>query len=160
MSLDTLYYTLGKSSQKIVLTEKVLAHISNYRQIGKRFEAGGQLFGHLVDNEVFVTLATGPYPEDFRSRYSFKPCRKREKQDIAFFFRGGLHYIGDWHTHPEPIPKPSARDVDSMEDCFVKSKHQHGAFLLVILGTAPTPAGISLTLHNSSGHKALICIEK
>ena len=43
-------------------------------------------------------------------------------------------YLGDWHTHPEDVPKPSPRDLASIDDIARRSMHQLPGFLLCIVG--------------------------
>lgn len=137
--------------QKIHFAEEVINHFKSHRQ-STGPEVGGQLFGRYVDGKVYIEKATGPYPEDKKLRFSFLPSRSKERKDINEHFRSGLHYVGDWHTHPEKFPKPSLTDLTSMRDCFVKSRHQHGAFLMVIVGNGIGPEWLSLSLHNEKSH--------
>lgn len=98
-------------------------------------ESGGQLFfRYAEDNIILVVLATGPGAGDKRSRYSFWPNRKREQLEIESAFNAGLHYIGDWHSHPEDIPSPSSDDETKMHGIFIRSEHQLENMLFVIVG--------------------------
>jgi hypothetical protein len=66
-----------------------------------------------------------------------------------------LHYVGDWHTHPELAPSPSGRDLRSIEECARKSTHGLNGFLLIVVGLAPFPEGLSVSLHNANEHVGL-----
>ena len=57
-------------------------------------------------------------------------------------FKRSLHYIGDWHTHYQRTPAPSARDVAAMCALFVKSTHELPGLAIVIVGQAPEPDGL------------------
>ena len=57
-------------------------------------------------------------------------------------FSSGLHYIGDWHTHPEDIPEPSGVDINKMQAIFRKSDHQLKGMLLVVVGRGTAPDGL------------------
>ena len=57
-------------------------------------------------------------------------------------FKRGLHYIGDWHTHHQWTPVPSARDVTAMRALFVESTHELPGLAIVIVGRAPEPEGL------------------
>lgn len=76
------------------------------------------------------------------------PDRKSEQREIDRWHSKGFHYVGDWHTHPESVPSPSGRDSESIRDCFVKSKHHLLGFLLIIVGTAPLPEGLYVSLND------------
>lgn len=59
----------------VILSEEVLSHIYKFAQTSTRHkEAGGQFFSSTPESSVVrVTLATGPYQEDKRSRFGFNP---------------------------------------------------------------------------------------
>jgi len=105
-------------------------------------EAGGQLFAKLEPSRVLLLKATRPNRHDIRSRYSFLPNRKREQRDINASFRAGLHYIGDWHTHPEDCPVASGPDIHKIQAVFRESRHSLAAMLLVVIGRASGADGI------------------
>ncbi len=67
----------------------------------------------------------------------------------------GLQFIGDWHTHPEPKPLPSASDVHSIRQAVRKSKHHLNGFVLLIAGTESFPVGLFLSLYYAEGHTAI-----
>jgi integrative and conjugative element protein (TIGR02256 family) len=105
-------------------------------------EAGGQLFYRVKDNKIIIDYATEPMHRDKRSRFSFLPNRKQEQLDIDVMFVDGLHYIGDWHTHPEDVPNPSGEDANKMKAIFRESKHVLAGMLLVVVGRQQTSSGL------------------
>ncbi|WP_420418342.1 Mov34/MPN/PAD-1 family protein [Pacificispira sp.] len=142
---------IGTSGQELVYEPDVLRHFSRNRQFSSPSkEAGGQLFAKFVGSSIRIVVATGPYPSDKRTRVSFAPNRALENKEIRSMFKRGLHYIGDWHTHPEKRPKPSAIDVASMRDCFQKSTHRLNFFVLSIVGNEQARLCISTMLCNQS----------
>jgi integrative and conjugative element protein (TIGR02256 family) len=95
-------YEIQGAGQTLVFTGPVLKTFSEHRQL--RFwqrEAGGQLFGHFQGATIEVVEATGPRRTDRRTRTSYIPDRRAEQREIDERFRRGLHFIGDWHSHPE-----------------------------------------------------------
>lgn len=110
-------------------------------------EAGGQLFAQFIDGDVVVEKATGPRPSDLRFRHLFIPDRSKEQSEINAMHREGFHFVGDWHTHPEPIPAASPSDVNSIRDAFAKSKHHLNWFIMMIAGTKEFPAGLFVATH-------------
>src|SRR5688572_22440122 len=151
LSSMQISFTL-KTGQKLALLPEVMEYLDQFRQIepGKP-ESGGQLFFKLVENDIHICRATGPYKTDQQSRFSFEPDKKKQAADIKSHFKKGLHFLGDWHTHPEEFPIPSQMDLASMGDCFARSKHELESFLLLILGTSPGPAGMWISLHYKNG---------
>ena len=77
------------------------------------------------------------------------PDRYAEQMEIDYWHQKGLHYVGDWHTHPESVAQPSAADIQSIRDSFSKSRHSLHGFLLVIIGTAKLPTGLYVSLNNA-----------
>lgn len=146
-----LVYPVGSTGEVIVLVDSVVAHVTQFAQHDSQAnEAGGQLFARLEENRVIVAEATGPRPTDYCSRASFRPDRSAERKEIKSYHRRGLHFVGDWHTHPEPVPTPSTTDVASITECYSRSIHSLGAFVLLIVGTKDPPLGFWLSLHNES----------
>jgi integrative and conjugative element protein (TIGR02256 family) len=135
-----MIYTIGDSGQRIVFSKDVLAHFDKCRQTRWwHREAGGQLFARFELPTITVVEATGPRHGDCRTRYSYHPDREAEQREIVERHAQGLHFIGDWHTHPEDAPTPSWRDEESMREVFTQSEHGLNGFLLVIAGRDRVP---------------------
>lgn len=143
---------LAPSGLSATVSGKALTHVHRFRQTTcwKR-EAGGQLFAKVLDAGWLVEEATGPRINDIRSRFGFEPDRPAERREIQKLFATGLHYVGDWHTHPEPTPTPSQIDLNSIRDMVQASKHELPGFLMLIVGTNLDTTGYSLTLHRVDG---------
>ncbi|MCC5865935.1 MAG: Mov34/MPN/PAD-1 family protein [Wenzhouxiangella sp.] len=142
---------IGDSGQQLVLDASVLSHFKNWQQLRQGMpEAGGQLFGTISETCVTVKKATGPRPSDRRGPFYFVADRLAERREIRAMHKSGLHYFGDWHTHPQAVPTPSATDLESMSDLFVRSKHQLNAFLMIIVGTEQFPDGLHISLHEAN----------
>jgi integrative and conjugative element protein (TIGR02256 family) len=131
----------------IILTDKTLSTMAKYRQLDpKAKEAGGQLFAKFDSADTIIVEATTPKLLDKRTRYGFKPNRMLQKLEIYDRYRKGLHFVGDWHTHPEKYPSPSDKDISDMAECFNLSIHNLRAFVMVIMGIEPTPDGLHAAL--------------
>jgi integrative and conjugative element protein (TIGR02256 family) len=152
--MAALRFPIGISGQVLVLPDEAQSHFADMRQDSwRKAEAGGQLFAHITPAEITVTKVTGPRPSDKRGRYYFEPDRRAEQREIGAMHKRDLHYVGDWHTHPERVPSPSERDIRSIDECARKSGHGLRAFVLILVGTAPFPKGLYVSLH--SGHEAV-----
>jgi integrative and conjugative element protein (TIGR02256 family) len=152
-----------KDSQGITycFEQVVLDHFLLHRQIPPTAkEAGGQLFGKFNNDIVYVCCATGPRNIDRSGRFFFNPSRWLEQLEIKRKFRQGLHYIGDWHTHPQKKPTPSSLDIQSMNDCYEQSIHQLPYFALVIVGQTAPPKGLWVSLHNGKQWLELFCLKE
>lgn len=144
-------YPSGDTGQTLVFTDQVLRHLDRHRQLRPRSkEAGGQLFARFeVDGRVGIERATGPRRSDRRGACFFYPDREAERREIRRNFKKDLHYVGDWHTHPESCPHPSALDINSFREMFVQSRHGLQSFVMVIVGTEPPPDGLYVALCGS-----------
>jgi integrative and conjugative element protein (TIGR02256 family) len=146
-------YSIGASGQRLIFTKPVTDRFIAYRQTRWwHREAGGQLFARFELPDIIVLEATGPRRSDRRTRYTYYPNRKAEQREISERHRNGLHFIGDWHTHPVDIPTPSADDAGSMAELVTRSKHSLNAFVLVIVGRADFPKGLSVSAYYLAGH--------
>lgn len=135
-----------------VIMQEVLIHLDAHRQRSPHDkEAGGQLFAEISREAWHIVRATGPRRTDFRSRFGFRPNRNAEREEIRSLFSEGLHYVGDWHTHPECRPTPSSSDLNSLRDMVANSRHELPGFVMIIVGQDPWPAGLWMSLHTSSG---------
>ncbi len=144
----------------VSFSSEVVKHFVDHRQQGKiKTEIGGQLFAEFVKNEVRVVRTTGPNATDKRGWAWFKPDQRKQNIEIKQLFEDGLHFVGDWHTHPEREPSPSSWDLESMEDCFKKSRHQLKAFVMVIIGRAEFPQGLWVSLHGPAKWERLALAE-
>jgi integrative and conjugative element protein (TIGR02256 family) len=145
-------YPIGRSGQALIFTVPVLESFSTHRQL--RFwqrEAGGQLFGRLDGSRIEVLEATGPRRTDRRTRTTYVPDRRAEQREIDDRFGRGLHFIGDWHSHPEKIPVPSYRDVSSLDDTVRRSSHSMLGLVLVIVGQLAAPEGLHVSIFHGDG---------
>lgn len=152
-------YAVADSGQDLLFTDEVLTRFGENRQTPWRsHESGGQLFARFEGTDVIVAKATGPRRQDRRGRHFFHPNRLLEQLDIRRMYRQGLHFIGDWHTHPEAVPQPSGLDITSIADCYRRSHHDLAGFVLVVVGTAPFPGGLHVSLHSGVHTIALRCL--
>lgn len=148
----SLVYGFESGGPSVILTDDAVASMVHYRQMtAKDKEAGGQLFARFEGTSTIIVEATEPKPLDKRARYGFIPNQWLQRLEIKSLHKRGKHFVGDWHTHPQPVPSPSSEDINSMVDCFRKSRHELRAFLMVIVGTAKPPEGLFVCLVDGNG---------
>lgn len=142
----TQRYSVVPGGAAIVFSSGVLATFDQFRQRSHRDrEAGGQLFARFVGADTIILKATGPKLLDRRSRTKFEPNRWLQQRELRRNWDRGLHFVGDWHTHPEVRPYPSSLDLQSMKEAFLRSRHELRNFVLVVVGTAGS-VGLHVTL--------------
>ncbi|MBT3071425.1 Mov34/MPN/PAD-1 family protein [Rhodomicrobium sp. Az07] len=151
---------VGVPEVSIHFDAAVLGHFERNRQSSFwSRESGGQLFATIRGPEWTVVRATGPRVSDFRRRFRFFPSRRDEQIEIERLFREGLHYVGDWHTHPESRPTPSYMDLHSMDEMVRRSVHELPGFLMVIVGTELSGHGLWISFHSKSGKSERVYLE-
>jgi integrative and conjugative element protein (TIGR02256 family) len=142
-----IIYSIGQSGQRLIFCDAVVERFRKYRQLKWwSREAGGQLFARFSMPDIVVEEATGPRRSDWRTRTSYRPNRLAEQKEIISRHARGLHFIGDWHTHPEPIASPSTDDSLSMSETVSRSRHELNAFVMVIVGQSELPGCLSVSL--------------
>lgn len=145
-----LRYSIVSGGPAIILTDDMLAVFDRYRQRSHRDkEAGGQLFAKFEGTETVIVDATVPSLLDRRNRTRFEPNQWLQQREIRAKRDQGLHFVGDWHSHPEAVPRPSYVDLHSMRECFACSMHDLRNFVLIVVGTAPAPTGLYVGLVGS-----------
>jgi integrative and conjugative element protein (TIGR02256 family) len=150
-------FPIAASNQRLVFSSGVLSHFAKHRQLRWwQREAGGQLFARFAMPDVIVEEATGPRRTDLRTRTTYRPNRRAEQREIISRHTRGLHYVGDWHTHPEPVPSPSRDDELSMRELVMRSKHALNGFILVIVGQEIFPAALCVSFVPRSGDAPLM----
>lgn len=156
-----LRYALRGPRPTLVIRGAVLVHFDRHRQRTRAdTEAGGQIFATYEPETITICRATGPYATDDRRRCLFTPDRSREDRDLRRWFRKKQHFLGNWHTHPEAIPRPSRVDVRNTRQRFRESDHPLLAFTMIIVGTNDFPEGLWVSLINDVGHTQLHPVPK
>lgn len=96
------------------LADPVIAVFRHFAQTrSSDLESGGLLLGTVHGASLAVVEATVPSETDTRSRTLFErmPFLHSAIAQKRWCASGGLiRYLGEWHTHPEDYPQPSALD--------------------------------------------------
>jgi integrative and conjugative element protein (TIGR02256 family) len=152
-----LIFPIGESGQRLVVDASVLRHFVKYQQRDEdSLEAGGQLFARFSEESVTICKVTGARLMDRRSLYSYIPDRREEQREINELHQRGLHFIGDWHTHPEPFPTPSPSDIRTIKEAVAKSRHHLHGFIMIVVGNGDFPAGLHVSLNTAVSHLRLL----
>lgn len=98
-----------------MLPEGLASELRRYEQNKTAaLEAGGTLVGLRRGPHFEVTHLTTPQRDDIRGRTSFVRRARSHMRIIIERWRRGAHqvgYLGEWHTHPETMPRPSTIDM-------------------------------------------------
>jgi len=147
-----LIFSYPGVSQSVVVSEQAQQTFLRYRQAHLfRSEAGGLLFAKISATQIAIQEATSPSRRDYRTRGRFILDLVEAQKVIAERFSSKLHYVGEWHTHPEPVPRPTERDLKTIASVFEKSQHRLRSLILIIVGNGDPPS-IWCSLHRSADH--------
>lgn len=98
----------------IEIGTKALQRLEKYREAEE--EGGGVLLGRYIrgTQDIVVDEITEPQPSDKRSLFAFLRDALAHQRIIDWFWKqssGTTNYLGEWHSHPEDNPTPSAQDL-------------------------------------------------
>jgi proteasome lid subunit RPN8/RPN11 len=86
-------------------------------------ETGGWLFAPATrgwHTDIEVRVATGPGEGAGHSARAYQPSGDYRETEADFTRDGAdLCRIGDWHSHPDKHARPSDRDLDCWQNCFL-----------------------------------------
>lgn len=152
--------TTRTASQKIVLSGQVVETLSRYRQRHPcSLEAGGQLFGQVTSDVVAVVHASHPSRHDTRTRYSFRSAGKNAQHRVIRLSTRSLHYLGEWHTHPQVQPRPSSDDRQAMRALHRRSVLSVTELVMIIVSSSGECCRWYIESSNSSGRVLLWDLE-
>ncbi|WP_300351565.1 Mov34/MPN/PAD-1 family protein [Clostridium sp.] len=120
------------------ITKDVIETLVSYKQIKKRYEAGGMLIASInrIDYKIEINDCTTPLEEDKRSFLGFKRSEKHNEILNKKWKESNYKklYIGEWHTHPQNIPSPSFQDKVSWKKLITRSVTDSEYLLFIIVG--------------------------
>jgi integrative and conjugative element protein (TIGR02256 family) len=96
-------------------------------------ESAGVLIGERRGKHIVITDISIPGKGDSCSRYQVdrKGEHHQKKVDESFIKSNKTkHYLGEWHTHPEKQPTPSALDYKSWSKIHINNEK----VVLIIVG--------------------------
>lgn len=124
---------------RIVFDEAVVATFISYTQNGlSETEAGGLLLGRHVKggSHIAVDIVSEPMCGDKRTRTSFFRGKGHERfaHECWHTSNATCAYLGNWHTHPERNPAPSAIDLHDWNNVLKNDIYEGEYLYFVIVG--------------------------
>ena len=98
---------------RVHISEDVLSDIRLEARSAYPNETGGVLLGFIADHVAYVRRAIGPGPGAEHAAHTFSPDQSWQLQQIEEWYDSNPReawYLGDWHTHPDGVARPSWRD--------------------------------------------------
>ncbi len=106
---------VGHSDALLLIEPQVLQRLVTFRQLNPSApEAGGILLGFRRGHHTHVSAATVPSKRDVQRRFAFfRHATQHQRVATRLWKQSGetMDYVGEWHTHPEDNPSPSAVDL-------------------------------------------------
>ncbi len=111
----------------VLIEDAVMLKTAPYvRPPENRREAGGILLGSYRGPHVEIVDCTVPLPGDRRLRFLFdRKDRGHQAAALAAWRRNDerVTAVGEWHTHPEPFPRPSMMDKMTWSRLMKSASH-------------------------------------
>lgn len=118
----------------VVISTEVANILLSYRQVSDSSpESAGVLIGECRGVHIVLKDLSEPSKFDIRSRFMVDRISKHHQRTVDEAFKksnGELHYLGEWHTHPEDVPNPSITDYTSWH----KNLKSDLPLILIIVG--------------------------
>jgi integrative and conjugative element protein (TIGR02256 family) len=127
---------------RLVLTEEAKKMIISTTEASSDKETGGVLIG-FVDNSrrAIVVKATGPGPNAVQTKALFdrdvEYIQTELEKAASELGERGL-YLGEWHSHLEPDPRPSTTDITSLFGIAEALNYLTRSPSMIIVGMSPT----------------------
>ncbi len=121
-------------SGRLLVESTVIDSLHQFRQSSDGIpESGGCLLGHYRPPHIHITGLTPPMKGDKQSKMQFERRDKTHIRIIKDFTKKTKTgtYIGEWHTHPEPIPSPSFIDKNGWNNIFSIRTPTNTIFMIV-----------------------------
>ena len=99
-----------------------------------RIETGGVLVGYTAGNTIYIEKASNGGKHAIHEILYFQADANYIDMFIDMEIANSqdrLRYIGEWHTHPEITPKPSIKDLQSLNEITESS---NDFCILLIIG--------------------------
>ncbi|SNV35354.1 Uncharacterised protein [Chryseobacterium taklimakanense] len=122
---------------RISISQTVIDGLNNFKQTGKKLEAGGVLMGSIFHDRIEILRISIPTPFDKSNRYGFVRDKRSAKIFIDYEFvnsKGKIIYLGEWHSHPEDYPTPSSQDIKMIREQYNENVFDEKFLLMLILG--------------------------
>jgi proteasome lid subunit RPN8/RPN11 len=150
-----LTYRLADANWSLVVGASVVSFLMAQAQRGRTSrERIGQLYSrNLSGSRIVVDAATLLEPRQASfARVTFDTQRMAAERRTQF--EQGLHFVGLWHTHPEPHPFPSELDRRLAEDHARAASDVLAGIVFMIMGNLSAPRSLRVWIQESASSSA------
>ena len=101
----------------VVIEDGLLEYLCELCAEAVPLETGGILIGSYTEggNTASVTRVEGPPSDSKGERNRFYRGTNGLQDLMEALWKSGEHYLGEWHSHPGGLPKPSRSDLEQMK---------------------------------------------
>jgi integrative and conjugative element protein (TIGR02256 family) len=150
-------------TEKIVVSTAAHADIVGHSESKRDVETGGILIGFRDKKgsvQILEVTAAGPNAIEERTRFErdYEYCQKCIDDAAARLGTKG-QYVGEWHSHHESDPQPSARDVESLTGIAQAANYLTNEPVMLIAGLDPASGKVK-RMHGSCFPLGMRCIER
>lgn len=140
-------YSAVRPQVEVKLSATILTTLSEEARKAGRDETGGILIGFYEGEFTAVVDEIAPMPKDSSfGRSWFRRGRHGLEELLQNRWQKGLHYLGEWHSHPGGDPAPSGPDSTAMHRIAVDPLYRCPAPLLLIVGERAPGFSISINV--------------
>ena len=135
---------------ELEITDSLLDKFYNLGMEHYPKEFGGLLIGSYSEDKKTCHVTETILPSKYvSSKYIFKRGKEGLKQKLEEFYNGtpSLNYVGEWHTHPDAEPEPSAMDKQAMKEISGNEDVLIASPILLILGIGTKKLKIGAYIH-------------
>ncbi len=100
-------------------------------------ETGGVLLGYHLEEDVHVTMIVGGGPRARHLVDSFEPDWPWQQEEVARHYQASsrtIEYLGDWHSHPRGVPRPSPKDRGAAKTIATSKDARCATPIMIIVG--------------------------
>lgn len=132
--VDKEFVFQAQDESLVVISTGVANTLISYRQLSdSSSESAGVLIGERRGVHIVIKKVSEPSLWDIRSRFMVDRVSKHHQKAVDDAFKknnGEWQYLGEWHTHPEDVPRPSMTDYSSWH----KNLKSSDPLILIIVG--------------------------
>lgn len=121
-----------------MFTKEVTNIFEKYKQVKfTQHESGGILLGKVYDEVIVVDQVSEPSPDDQSGRFYFDRNILKAQHIVKKVWEesnGERIYLGEWHTHPEDVPRPSSDDKKLLKNMVEDTQMEIDFLFMAIIG--------------------------
>jgi len=142
-----------EAGTSVWIAPKAIASMIASAVAAGRKETGGILIGSYGPSGwVADVLEATPQPKGSHAGWAwFQRSHQGLAELLALRWEDGLHYLGEWHFHPNASPAPSNADLRAMQAIAREPDYRCQVPLLLVIGGSQARWELSATLFRS-GH--------